>query len=267
MELIKSVGQFDKMIDNKIIGMPNLINSNINFSGKHNILVLDNNIELKNVVLEFKGDNSFVYIGSDLNDSFRLSISSNSMGFIGRDVIIGTSVKLNIFENQNIVIGDDCIIEDNVIISTSDAFPIYTFIDKQRINFSNSVFIGDHVWLMSYSFINRGVRIGSGTIIDNYSVLPSNSVIPSNLYLSGNPAKIIKKEIFFTKTHVSSLSREDLINSQNYKSDVFIFTIKKNETLSINQIDKILKELDVESKFEFIQKLFLSNKRKNRFSI
>ena len=267
MELIKSIGQFDKMIDNKIIGMPNLINSNINFRGKNNILVLDNNVELKNVVLDFNGDNSIVYIGSDLNNSFKLSISSNSMGFIGRDILIGESIKLNIFERQNIIIGDDCIIEDNVTISTSDSLPIYTFNNKQRINFSNSIFIGDHVWLMSNSFINKGVKIGSGTIIDNYCMLPPNSIIPSNLYLSGNPAKIIKKEVFFTKTFVDSLSGEDLINSQNYKSNVFIFTIKENETLSINHIDKILKELDVESKFEFIQKLFLSNKRKNRFSI
>ena len=40
-----------------------------------------------------------------------------------------------------------------------------------------------------------------------------------------------------------------------------------SEKQSMDQIDKILKDLDVESRLEFIQKLFVRNKRKNRFYI
>ena len=39
------------------------------------------------------------------------------------------------------------------------------------------------------------------------------------------------------------------------------------ETLNLDQIDKILKDLNVEDRLEFIQKLFVRNKRKNRFTI
>ena len=48
---------------------------------------------------------------------------------------------------------------------------------------------------------------------------------------------------------------------------MFIYNVVNQETLSVNQIDKILSEMNVESRLEFIQKLFIRNKRKNRFSI
>ena len=60
---------------------------------------------------------------------------------------------------------------------------------------------------------------------------------------------------------------EDSVNTQEYKSDVFIYEFVNQETLNLKQIDKILKELDVNSRIEFIQKLFVRNKRKNRFTI
>lgn len=267
MEFIRSAVQFEKMIDNKIIGMPELIRTEINFRGKNNLLVCDNNISLTDVILEFKGNNSIVYLGSNLKNNFKLTIYENSTAILGRDIDIGDSITINLFENQNIIIGDDCFIGDNVYLSTSDNYPFYSIETKKRINFSNSVFIGDHVFLGNNVYISKGVKIGSGTIIDNSSFIPSYAKIQSNKYLSGNPAKIINNNVFFTKEFLGSFKIDDSINSKNYKSNVFIYSVIDQETLSMENIDKILKELNVESTFEFIQKLFIKNKRRNRFSI
>ncbi len=267
MEYIINVAQFEKMIDNKIIGMPKLVESHLVFNGKNNILVCDNNIELNKVSIEFSGNNSIVYLGSDLRRDFKLRIFSNSTAYLGRDINSGVSVTINVFENQNVIIGDDCFIGDFVYISNADNYPIYTCDSKERINYSNSIYIGDHVYLGHKSYISKGVTIGSGTIIDNASFVPSHAKIPSNIYLSGHPVKILKKNVFFTKDFLGKFTTEDSVNSKNYKSDVFIFNVVNQETLSIPQIDDILKDLDVESKLEFIQKLFIRNKRKNRFSI
>lgn len=267
MEYIINVTQFEQMKDNKIIGRPKLTDSVIIFNGKNNILVCDNNIELTKISLEFNGNNSIVYLGSDLRRDFKLRIFSNSTAYLGRDVNIGLSLGINVFENQNVIIGDDCFIGDHVYISNSDYYPIYTCDTKERINYSNSIFIGDHVYLGHKAFISKGVKIGSGTIVDNASFIPPNAKIPSNLYLSGNPAKIIKKNVFFTKDFLGKLTQEDTLNSKNYKSDVFIYNTDSQETISMDQIDKILKDLDVELRLEFIQKLFIRNKRKNRFCI
>ena len=267
MEHIINVAQFDQMIDNKIIGRPKLADSHLVFNGKNNILVCDNNVELNKASIEFNGNNSIVYLGSSLKRDTKLRIFSNSTAFIGKYVDSGLALTINVFENQNVIIGDDCFIGDYVFISSSDNYPIYSCDTKERFNYSRSVFIGDHVYLGHKSSISKGVKIGSGSFIDNASFIPSTAKVPSGLYLSGNPAKVIKKNIFFTKDFLGKFTAEDSLNSKDYKSDVFIFSVVDKETLSMDSIDKILKDLDVESRLEFIQKLFIQNKRKNRFSI
>lgn len=267
MEFIKYTSQFEKMIDNKIIGMPELINAEINFRGKNNILFCDNNIKLENVILDFNGNNSIVYLSSDLVNNFKVEIYNNSFLFLGKDIKLGSSIKISVHECQNVFIGDDCIIGDNAYISTSNSFPIYDGNTKERINYSKSVFIGDHVFLGNSSYISRGVYIGSGAIVGDCAFIPSYSKIPSNSLLSGNPAVIIRENVFFTDEFLGPYLNEDSLNSKDYRSDVFIYRLVHKETLDLNYIDDILKDLNVEEKLEFIQKLFVRNKRRNRFAI
>lgn len=267
MEHIINVAQFEQMKDNNVIGRPKLVDSNIIFNGKNNILVFDHNIQLNKASIEFNGNNSIVYLGSNLTRDFKLRIFSNSAAFLGRDIDSGLSLAINVFENQNVIIGDDCFIGDYVFISSADNYPFYTCDTHERINYSNSVYIGDHVYLGHKSTISKGVKIGSGSIVDNASFIPPHAKIPSNVYLSGSPAKIIQNDVFFTKDFLGKFTSEDSFNSKNYKSDVFIYSVVDKETLSIKQIDKIIKDMDVDSTLEFIQKLFIRNKRKNRFSI
>ncbi len=267
MEHIEFVAQFEKMIDNKIIGRPELIDTKITFLGKNNILVCDNNVKLENAVLEFNGSNSIVYIGSNLNKNFRLIIYNNSAVYIGKNVKTGFSLNVTALEGHNVIIGDDCILNDNVCISNSDGYSFYNSNSKEKFNFSSSILIGDHVYLGNNVHISKGVNVGSGSIIDNSSFVSSYDKVPSNCYLSGNPAKIIKNEVFFTNDFTGPYRNEDILNSKDYKSDVFIYEKVNQETLSFESIDKILNDLDVESRWEFIQKLFIRNKRRNRFSL
>ena len=135
------------------------------------------------------------------------------------------------------------------------------------INLAQSVFIGDHVWIGHLSYISRGVKIGSGAIIENDSFVPHNAKIKSNTLVVGNPVRIEKENVFFTKEFLGHHRSEDSLNSQEYKSNVFIYEFINQETLNMNQIDNILKDLSIEDRLEFIQKLFVRNKRKNRFTI
>lgn len=266
MEIIKYVTQFENMKDNKILGNPKLINSELNFKGKNNILFCENDVKLENVIINFNGDNSVIYLASSLN-SVKCVIYSNSNWFLGKNVIMGENISLNILEYQNIFIGDSCYFGNNVDMSTSDYYPIFDGESKKRINFSKSIVVGDHVMVGNNVLINRGVKIGSGAIVDNNSYLSMTVKIPSNVLVSGNPPKIINKNVFFVDKFLGSFDFSDLGNFNQYKSDVFIFQVVNNETLSLDKIDEILIKLDVDSRLEFIQKLFIKNKSKNRFSI
>ncbi|MBQ2832687.1 acetyltransferase [Methanobrevibacter sp.] len=267
METITKEDQVGNLVENKIIGSFRLINSKINFAGANNILVCDNNINFMNANLTFNGDNSLVYICSDVGDAFRLLIYNNSTLFIGKNALFGAGVNINVNESQNVIIGDDGIVSNQVKIFSSDYCAIYDSKTKSRKNFSKGIYIGDHVWLGRYTYISRGVNIGSGSIIGDNSFILPNFKVSSNSLVYGNPARVVDKDVFFTKDFVAQFRPDESLNSQHYKSDVFIFKFVNKETLSIDNIDKILRDLDVESRVEFIRKLFIRNKRSNRFFI
>lgn len=266
MELIKDISDLNNLSENKVIGNPKLNNTTITFHGKNNILYCEDNLTISNSNFSFRGDNSLVYLCSNMNENF-LDLFHNSTVFIGKDLIMGNSIIFNVQENQNLIIGDDCMIGHKTIIYTSDYYPIYRSNDKKRINFSSSVFIGDHVWIGRFVHISKGNKIGSGSIVADETFMPSYQKINSNVYVGGNPSKIIEKDVFFTKDYLGNNKPDDTLSSNKYVSDVFIYNFINQETLDLNKIDQILKDLTINDRVEFIQKLFIKNKRINRFAI
>ena len=269
METVKSIKDINTLKNNRIEGNPEIINSNITFKGNNNILYCEGNVKINNSNFSFEGSNSIIYLSSALNYQYSLNIIiyNESTFFIGRENNLSTPININIQENQNVIIGADCSISSGVNIRTADIHPIYDNQTKERQNFAKSVFIGDHVWIGHLAYISRGVKIGSGAIIENYSFIPHNAKVSSNSLVFGNPAMIGKKNVFYVKEFLGYHKAEDSLNTKTYKSDVFIYEFVNKETLNLEKIDQILKSLTVEERLEFIQKLFVRNKRKNRFTI
>ena len=229
----------------------------------------EGNVTLDKAKFTFNGNNSIVYLSSAMNSkySFNLLIYNESTFFIGREGNMSSPININIQENQNVIIGAEATISSGVNIRTADIYPIYDNQTKERINFAKSVFIGDHVWLGHLAYISRGAQIGSGAIIENNSFVPHNVRIPSNSIAVGNPVKLERKDVFYTNNFLAHNRAEASLDTKDYKSDVFIYEFVNQETLDMNKIDQILKSLDVDSRLEFIQKLFVRNKRTNRFTI
>lgn len=268
MESVKSLVDINNLKENKIEGQPKLTNSTIIFKGKNNILYCENDVNIISSTISFEGDNSLIYLSSTkYNYPVVLVVYSDSTVFIGKDNSIFSPLNISVQEAQNLVIGDDCIISSGVNIRTSDAHPIYNCNTKKRINFSESIFIGDHVWLGHLAYISRGAHIGSGSIVSNDSFLPPLTEVPSNSYMIGNPARIIETDVFFTKDYAGRYRNDEILDSVDYKSNVYIYEYVEHETLSLHNIDNILKDLSVNERLEFIIKLFVKNKRKNRFVI
>jgi len=269
METVKSLEDIEKLEKNRITGNPELHKTQITFKGDNNVLYCEGNVKLDNARFTFNGNNSIVYLSSAMNSkySFNLVIYNDSTFFIGREGNMSSPININIQENQNIIIGAGVTISSGVNIRTADIYPIYDKQTKKRINFAKSVFIGDHVWIGHLAYISRGARIGSGAIIENYSFVPHNVKIPSNSIAIGNPVRIERTGVFYTNDFLAYNRAEASLNSKDYKSDVFIYEFVNQETLDMNRIDQILKSLDSDSRLEFIQKLFVRNKRTHRFTI
>ena len=269
METVKSLEDIEKLETNRVVGHPEMNKSQITFKGHNNVLYCEGNVTLDNAKFTFNGNNSLVYLSSAMNSkySFNLVIYNESTFFIGREANMSSPININIQENQNVIIGTDVTISSGVNIRTADIYPIYDNRTKKRINFAKSVFIGDHVWIGHLAYISRGAQIGSGAIIENDSFVPHNTRIISNAIAMGNPVRIERANVFYTTNFLAHNRAEASLDTKDYKSDVFIYEVVNKETLSMDKIDQILKSLDIDSRLEFTQKLFVRNKRTNRFTI
>lgn len=268
MESVTKIEEISSLKENRITGNPQLSNSKITFQGSGNVLYCENNVNLVNSSILFGGNDSLIYLSStNSNYSFNLHIFQNSVVFIGRDNNLTPPININVQEHQNLIIGDGGIIGSGTNIRTSDAHIIYDAETKKRINHSGSVLIGDHVWLGHLSYISKGVQIGSGTIIDNYSYVVSNSKLKSNNWYGGNPTKLLRENVFFTKDYVANFEEEYSDSVDEYNSRIHIYSFANGESLDFYKIDSILSKFSIEQKLDFIQKLFIQNKKHNRFSI
>ena len=186
---------------------------------------------------------------------------------MGRDNKLSPTIHINVQEHQNLIIGDDCIIGSNCNIRTSDAHIVYDANTKKRVNHSASVFIGDHVWLAHQVYIEMGVHIGSGAILNNNAHAYKYSLLKSNQLYTGNPARSVQKDIFFTKDYTGNFKEEDTLNVHDYNSRIFLFSETPSETLNFKKIDQMISRFTPDEKIDLVQKLFIQNKTHDRFSI
>lgn len=107
-------------------------------------------------------------------------------------------VHLNCQENsRRIIIGEDCMLSNNIIIRTSDSHPIYDRNTKCRINPPKDVKIDNHVWIAPNSKIMKGAVIGEGAIIGSDTTV-TKKVEPFSLVV-GRPQKVVKTDVCWTR--------------------------------------------------------------------
>lgn len=112
---------------------------------------------------------------------------------IGRHLVCNGKLQIVMHEPSTLRIGDDCLLADHILMTTSDMHSILDAESGKRINPARDVIIGDRVWLGLHALILKGSQIGSGSIVGAGSVV--SGAIPENCSAAGNPARILRSGV------------------------------------------------------------------------
>lgn len=266
MEKIVSKEQFAGLRNNRIAGAcPELINSSITFNGTDNILFCGENLKLRNTSIRFNGSNSVVFLSNSRKEySLDVSINNNSVFYVGRDNYFNGALHVVISEEKNVVVGDNCLFSFGVWLRTADPHLIYSCETKERVNYSKSIFVGDHVWIGQDAMLLKNSYIGSGSIVAA-KALVAGKKIPSNESWGGNPARQLSRGIFWDGSCVHTWTEEKTKQYKKMDTDQYIFEEEKTQLLNMDDIDNVFSSaVGSEAKLEEAKKLCF-NTDKNRF--
>lgn len=259
---------------NKIVGnSPVFVDSTLNFEGENNILYCDENVRLNKSVLNFKGNNSLIYLGKG-EHKIEVFIFNNSVFHCGRLNVYTDIMRFYVGERKHCFIGDNGIISFGVLARTSDPHMIYSCKNGNRINMSESIYIGDHVWIGQDVTILKGTQIDSGSIVGASSVVAGKKISHNSIW-AGIPVKQIKRDVFWERTSVHDFTEEMTEDSMNYTEfsnkyregyhdDFWIYEYDKEQEVSWSYLEEALSRGTAMEKCVFLKE-FNSNKAKNRF--
>lgn len=148
--------------------------------GNNNKIIIENNCVMKGGELWIEGDYCQIKIGS------------------------GTTIEhahIAVTEfNSNVIIGQDCMLANNIEIRTGDSHSIIDLQTTKRINNNRDVIIENHVWIGSKVSILKGVKLGANSIIGTGSIVTKDT--QPNTISAGNPARVIKSNIDWLRERI-----------------------------------------------------------------
>lgn len=180
-----TVVRISKSATVKINGLFRLGNKKMKQSKLETRLLIEDNSK-------FIVDNDFFFgYGSDIEVFKGAELHIKGRGD-GIDAIPGSNCNTTIICAKNIQIGNDVMIGRNVTIRDNNGGH---YMNLPGYKESRPVIIGDKVWLCEGCTIMPGVKIGDGAIIGAGSIVYSS--VPPNTMVSGNPAKIVEKNVLW----------------------------------------------------------------------
>jgi len=266
MQTITAMEQAAALTDNRIIGNFDFIRSQVVFKGSGNVLIAPGTekITLSDTTIAFNNDNSIVFLNrSNKNYMTTIYMHNNSTCYIGANNYFNGNLTLQCSEQCNIVIGDDCLFSFGIWVRTSDVHLIYDIESRKRINRSQSVFIGDHVWVGQDTKILKGTQIGSGAIL-GANALSTGKRIPSNTIWGGNPARLIKRGVFFLGNSAHPYTDAETEKWSEYTDDQFIYKFDASETLDFIGLEREIQSFHTAQERAAFLLDFSSRKAKNR---
>ena len=163
--------------------------------GKNNQLVIDDFTRVVDCTVTFHGSNNRIHLAgkSLLHDMHFYTEKNGNEITVGYHNLIHGPVELAAMEGTRIDIGEDCMVSGNTAFRTGDSHSI-TDLSGKRINRSQDIKIGDHVWICQKVSCMKGVVVPDHCVVAATSTLCKKYEEP-HCILAGVPARVVKREI------------------------------------------------------------------------
>ena len=132
--------------------------------GKNNILIVGDFSQLNNCTIQIYGNENVIFISNrcSCNDAIFWLEDDHNRIYLGEHTRLCGKIQFSAIEGTEINVGTDCLFSSDIDIRTGDSHSLIQKGTVNRINPSESVSIGDHIW------VGKGVTILKGTsIADN----------------------------------------------------------------------------------------------------
>lgn len=264
--VITAKEELSQLKDNLFLGEPPTFNnSSVTFSGINNIFACEPGVILENTRIDFKANNSVIYLSASQAPYIAKIIThNNSVCYIGQNNYINDTLTLILSEEKNIMIGSHCCISLGIWMRNADPHLLFSADDHHRVNPSKSIYIGDHVWLGQNSMILKGTVVHSGSIIGAMSLVAGKR-IPSNHCWGGNPAAKIKDAVFWSGECVHSWTQQITDQYATCEHSHFLFDTT-GPRIDIPELEQKLQRTHTAGdKLNVLLDTVIKNNHKNRF--
>lgn len=198
----------DHMIGKRVISGKELkkIDGEVYCDKQNNSIKFFHDIE-DSITVTFLGGSNRVKIGRHVStEKLDICCGSNSVCIIGDGTEI-ESAKF-IVTNGNIEIGKDCLFSYHVTLRNHDTHHIFDKDTQKRINYPGNIMIGNHVWIGYGATLLGNASIGDNSIVGTMAV--TSSSFPAEVVIAGNPAKIIREHVCWSKDNTNYYNRDSL---------------------------------------------------------
>ena len=178
----------------------------INIIGNNNEITFGERCSLDSSVITIRGNDNFIHLGKKVfMKNGDLWIEDDNGGItIGDKTTISGFTHLACIEGKSIAIGSDCLFSSDVYFRVGDSHSILDM-HGNRINPSEDVFVGNHVWFGNKTILNKGASIANDSIVGTGAIVTKKFTQP-NVIIAGVPARVIKENINWdiNRIHIES---------------------------------------------------------------
>lgn len=158
--------------------------------------------ELYDSSLQVVGDDNLLRLGSRVRAHLKVDFHTSGACLDIGDRTTAVALQAALHEPRTLRLGKDCQLAAAIYITVSDTHSIVDLDTGEPINAGQDVVIGDHVWLGYRAVVLKGAKIGSGSVVGTCAVVTSE--IPENCVAVGNPARVVRRNVTWTRELLST---------------------------------------------------------------